>query len=90
MKFAGDPYAGGILVDPKKKHQIQIRMFGNSGVYVTCNCLVQRLPHTTRTKHQGRGAIHRWPRDAMASLGDFPVGTPIEELLAAYNSHLEG
>lgn len=73
------------------EHEIRIRMLGNSEVFVTCKCmdLVRRgwanksrwgrLPRRDRV----RGASD-WK-----SFGDFPVGTPTEQLVAAYLVHLE-
>lgn len=78
--------------DPSLEHQIQIKMLGNSGVYVTCNCLVRMwnainlTPNkTTGWKYTRRGA--RMHDDV--SLGDFPVGTSIDAMMAVYDAHLK-
>lgn len=74
------------IEDPSAKHEIRIRMLGNSCIYVTCKCM-----DLTRTNWSGRTINSKTIRVSpeWKSLGDFPVGTPTEELLAAYNKHLE-
>lgn len=81
-----------IVQDPAAEHEIRVRWLGNAEVFVTCKCLDkirsgwrgktvrQRLPN----RHLLRGTAD-WK-----SLGDFPVGTPSEKLLEAFNRHLEG
>lgn len=79
--------------DPRLEHQMQVKMLGNSWIYVTCNCLIRasqsirkRTERQNRpTKLQRAGAA----QEHYASLGDFPVGTPIEQLLEVYNMHLD-
>lgn len=76
--------------NPTAEHEIRIRMLGNSSVYVTCKCLDKvRAKPVMRTT---RGEYYRPRRQGAPewkSLGDFPVGTPIAQLLAAYTAHLE-
>ncbi len=75
-----------IVEDPNSMHEIRIRMLGNSNVFVTCKCMdLQRSNwkgRTTKTRHQTRLAPE-WK-----SLGDFPVGTPVADLVAAFRTHL--
>lgn len=71
---------------------MQIRRLGNSGIYVTCNCLLRAAHSAVRQwKHNGTKSKHLNGKDftAMTSLGDFDVGAPMEELLYAYNLHLK-
>lgn len=81
-----------ILADPELPHQIQIRQLGNSGVYVSCNCLERAVRETTAARSTRRTSQRKATRgeySSYRSLGDFQVGTPVEQLLAAYNKHLE-
>lgn len=68
-------------------HEMRLRMLGNAEVYVTCKCLESK-----RTGWKGSTTNNRRVKESPAwrSLGDFPVGTPIAELTAAYAKHLEG
>lgn len=62
-------------------------MLGNSAVFVTCKCLDRiRTPWRGRTT-RNRRHVTRIPPE-WKSLGDFQVGTPIEQLLEAYDRHL--
>lgn len=66
---------------------MRLRMLGNAAVYVTCSCL-----EAMRTPARERRAIKavtgsRAPE--WKSLGDFPVGTPVEQLLEAFLVHVE-
>lgn len=75
-----------MIADPELEHQIQLKQLDNSHVYVTCNCLVRAYNTAHRSDRRKRGRVHG--ELATASLGDFPVGTEVPQLLAAYNAHL--
>lgn len=59
--------------------EMRIRMLGNSGVFVTCTCL-------DRTRRPWGRRANEMPTE-WKSLGDFQVGTPVAELLAAWERH---
>lgn len=75
------------LEDPNSEHEIRIRMLGNSSVFVTCKCMDLK-----RTRWSGRTMNNRHVSrisPEWKSLGDFPVGTPVEKMVAAYETHLK-
>jgi hypothetical protein len=66
-------------------------MLGNSAVYVTCNCLIRAYLEVERNPNKPAGRVRYAKGNKMSetvSLGDFPVGTPSEQLVAAYEQHL--
>lgn len=75
------------MEDPTAEHEIRLRFLGNSDIFVTCKCY-------DKTRSGWRGKSMRSKRrtgigaPSWKSLGDFPVGTPTTELVAAYNVHL--
>lgn len=79
-----------MISDPNAEHQIQIKQLGNDSIYVTCNCLVRETLRLVRRHANARTRSFREKNNMseLVSLGDFPVGTPVAELLKAYNAHL--
>lgn len=62
-------------------------MLGNSAVFVTCKCMDLKRTNWRGRTTRNRPSVKIIPE--WKSLGDFPVGTPVDQLLAAYNRHLE-
>lgn len=75
-------------VDENLEHQMQIKMLGNDSIYVTCNCIMRVITPIVRNPMKRRGRHERKQMNEMASLGDFPVGTPTHELRKAYDAHI--
>lgn len=78
------------IQDPESEHEIRIRGLGNAEIFVTCKCFDK-----TRSGWRGKTAKNRFPArhyvrgsSDWKSLGDFPVGTPFDQLVAAYEVHL--
>ena len=81
-----------LLRDPDAEHQIQLHFLGNSHVYVTCNCIVrQHKQESSSRSNMTWNERNRKKQHSLDqySLGDFPMGTPVEELYKAYNRHLD-
>lgn len=60
-------------------------MLDNSRVYVTCTCILTSI----RTLNRYRRARVKRTGKEFGSLGDFPVGTPVGQLVDAFENHLE-
>lgn len=65
------------------EHGIVLAMDGNAHVRVTCKCIHRAMLGLKRQ----RGAVRRSIKE-FGSLGSFPVGSPVADLLAVYNEHV--